>query len=59
MTAVFLVSTVATSVTGFMFHFAAFGPPEIIGVISLIGFIALAVAAAKKFHPPAPAAAFA
>src|SRR6267154_786226 len=36
LTAVFLLSTVATSVTGFMFHFAAFGPPEIIGVISLV-----------------------
>jgi hypothetical protein len=128
LTAIFLATTVATSVTGFMFHFAAFGPPEIIGVISLvalavailalysyrlagswrlvyvaaamlslylnvfvgvvqtfqkvaffhalaptqtegpfkmvqglvlIGFIALGVAAAKKFHPPAPAAAFA
>jgi hypothetical protein len=128
LTAIFLVTTVATSVTGFMFHFATFGPPEILGVISLvvsgvailalysyhlagswrlvyvatallalylnvfvgvvqtfqkvaffhalaptqteapfkmvqglvlIGFIALGVAAAKKFHPPAPAAAFA
>jgi hypothetical protein len=36
LTAVFLLTTVATSVTGFMFHFASFGPPEIIGVISLI-----------------------
>jgi hypothetical protein len=36
LTAVFLLTTVATSVTGFMFHFAGFGPPEIIGVISLI-----------------------
>jgi hypothetical protein len=34
--ALFLLTTVATSVTGFMFHFASFGPPEIIGVISLI-----------------------
>ena len=41
LTAIFLASTVATSVTGFLFHFAAFGPPEIVGVISLI---ALAVA---------------
>ena len=30
----FLVTTVATSVTGFMFH-SAFGPPHVIGVISL------------------------
>ena len=36
LTAVFLLTTVATSVTGFMFHFASFGPPEIVGVISLI-----------------------
>jgi len=36
LTAIFLATTVATSVTGFMFHFASFGPPEIIGVISLV-----------------------
>jgi hypothetical protein len=36
LTAVFLLTTVATSVTGFMFHFASFGPPEIIGAISLV-----------------------
>ena len=36
LTAIFLLTTVATSVTGFMFHFASFGPPEIIGVISLV-----------------------
>jgi hypothetical protein len=36
MTAAFLVTTVATSVTGFMFPFTSFGPPEIVGVISLI-----------------------
>jgi hypothetical protein len=35
LTAMFLLTTVATSVTGFMFHFASFGPPEVIGVISL------------------------
>jgi hypothetical protein len=35
-TAIFLATTVATSVTGFMFHFASFGPPEIIGSISLV-----------------------
>jgi len=35
LTAIFLASSVATSVTGFMFHFASFGPPEIVGVISL------------------------
>jgi magnesium-transporting ATPase (P-type) len=31
----FLVTTIATSVTGFMFH-SAFGPPHVIGVISLV-----------------------
>jgi hypothetical protein len=35
-TSIFLATTVATSVTGFMFHFASFGPPEIIGAISLV-----------------------
>jgi hypothetical protein len=36
MTAIFLLTTVATSATGFLFHFASFGPPEIVGVISLV-----------------------
>jgi hypothetical protein len=36
LTAIFLATTVATSVTGFMFHFASFGPPEIVGAISLV-----------------------
>jgi|SRR5476649_2316360 hypothetical protein len=36
LTAIFLATTVATSVTGFMFHFASFGAPEIVGVISLV-----------------------
>jgi hypothetical protein len=34
--AIFLAATVATSATGFMFHFASFGPPEIVGAISLV-----------------------
>jgi hypothetical protein len=38
-TAVFLATTVATSVTGFMFPFTSFGPPEIVGAISLIVLI--------------------
>jgi hypothetical protein len=33
---VFLVTTVATSVTGFMFPSKAFGPAHVVGVISLI-----------------------
>jgi hypothetical protein len=44
MTAIFLVTTVATSVTGFMFPFETFGPPEIVGVISLV-VLAAALAA--------------
>jgi hypothetical protein len=36
LTAIFVFTTVATSVTGFMFHFTSFGPPEIVGVISLL-----------------------
>src|SRR4029453_17231999 len=39
--AFFLISTILTSVTGFLFPFTAFGPPHIIGLISLV---ALAVA---------------
>lgn len=31
----FLVTTIATSVTGFLFH-SAFGPPHVIGIISLV-----------------------
>lgn len=34
--ALFLVTTIATSVTGFFFHSASFGPPHVIGVISLL-----------------------
>jgi hypothetical protein len=44
MTAIFLFTTVATSVTGFMFPFETFGPPEIVGVISLV-VLAAALAA--------------
>jgi len=36
MTAIFLVTTIATSITGFMFHSAAIGPPHIVGAISLV-----------------------
>lgn len=35
-TALFLGATVLTSVSGFFFHSKAFGPPHILGVISLI-----------------------
>ena len=36
LTAVFLATTVATSVTGFGFPIHHFGPPHIVGVISLV-----------------------
>jgi hypothetical protein len=36
MTAIFLVTTAATSATGFLFPFETFGPPEIVGVLSLV-----------------------
>lgn len=35
-TFVFLITTVLTSVTGFMFPFKAIGPPHIVGAISLV-----------------------
>ena len=43
-TALFLATTVLTSATGFLFHSKSFGPPHIIGVISLV-VLALAIAA--------------
>jgi hypothetical protein len=43
-TGLFLLTTVLTSVTGFMFPFTSFGPPEIVGVISLIA-LAIAISA--------------
>jgi hypothetical protein len=36
LTTTFLVTTILTSVTGFFFHSASFGPPHVIGVISLL-----------------------
>src|SRR5260370_21615840 len=47
--AVFLVTTVATSVTGFFFHSAGFGPPQVIGVISLVA-LAIALVALYGGH---------
>lgn len=43
-TAAFLVTTILTSVTGFMFPFKAIGPPHIVGAISLL-ILALSVLA--------------
>jgi hypothetical protein len=39
---IFLVTTIATSVTGFLLPFKAFGPPHVIGAISL-AILAVAV----------------
>ena len=33
---VFLVTTILSSVTGFLFHSAQFGPPHFVGIISLV-----------------------
>ena len=42
----FLAATVVTSITGFMFHSRSFGPPHVIGVLSLI-VLAAAIFALK------------
>ena len=48
-TALFLATTVATSVTGFMFKSAAIGPPHIVGLFSLI-VLAIGLAALYKYQ---------
>jgi hypothetical protein len=48
-TAVFLATTVLTSVTGFFFHSASFGAPHVVGVISLV-VLAAAICALYVFH---------
>jgi hypothetical protein len=48
-TALFLISTVATSVTGFGFPFDHLLPSHIVGIISLIA-LAIAIAARYRFH---------
>lgn len=48
-TALFLGTTVLTSATGFLFHSAAFGPPHVIGVISLV-VLAVAIVALYVKH---------
>jgi hypothetical protein len=45
----FLVTTIATSVTGFLFHSAQFGPPHFVGIISLL-VLGIAVAALYAFN---------
>src|ERR1700694_1044946 len=48
-TALFLATTVLTSVTGFLFDSASFGPPHVVGVISLV-VLAAAILALYIFH---------
>jgi hypothetical protein len=52
-TALFLATTVATSATGFLFHSAAFGPPHVVGVISLV-VLAVAILALYGRHLAGP-----
>ena len=48
-TALFLLTTVLTSVTGFFFHSASFGPAHVVGVLSLL-LLAVAILALYLFH---------
>lgn len=48
-TDLFLATTVLTSVTGFFFHSASFGPPHVIGAISLV-ILAVAMTALYGFR---------
>ena len=48
-TALFLATTVLTSVTGFLFPSTSFGPPQVIGALSLV-LLAAAIAALYVFH---------
>src|ERR1700719_5285377 len=49
LTALFLVATVATSVTGFLFPFHKLLPSHILGIISLV-LLAFAIAGRYAFH---------
>jgi len=50
---VFLVTTILTSVTGFLFHSAQFGPPHFVGIISLV-LLGFSVAALYAFNLAGP-----
>ncbi len=52
-TAIFLATTILTSVTGFMFPIAGFTPALALGAISLV-ILAIAVAARYAFHLVGP-----
>lgn len=43
-TALFLATTVLTSVTGFLFHSSTFRPPHVVGLISLVALAAAILA---------------
>jgi hypothetical protein len=49
LTALFLATSVATSVTGFLFNSAQFGPPHVIGLFSLV-LLVLAILARYSYH---------
>jgi len=48
LTVVYLATTVATSATGFLFHSTAFGPPHVVGVLSLV-VLALTIIARYQY----------
>ena len=50
---IFLLTTILTSATGFLFHSAQFGPPHIVGIISLV-LLGIAVAALYAFNLAGP-----
>ena len=53
LTALFLATTVLTSVTGFLFHSEKFGPPHVVGIISLV-VLAAALLALYGFRTAGP-----
>jgi hypothetical protein len=48
-TAIFLITTIATSATGFLFPFEGFKPSYVVGILSLI-VLAIAILARYPFH---------
>lgn len=52
-TALYLLTTVLTSATGFLFHSVSFGPPHIVGVISL-AVLAVTIAALYVYRLAGP-----
>ena len=48
-TALFLLTTILTSVTGFLFHSKSFGAPHVVGAVSLV-ILAIAVVALYGFR---------